>query len=192
MIAQLPLQPPILSTNNENAINNAPDINNYNAHLTDSDNRSGFEINLQGDILRHMGVDSLHLQAGIDTQIRHENNQINTQNPNFSASQQPQNLTNVQLQQASESVRNIRPYIAFDPLLGCHSHHGTRVLQRRPQNLVTYLSNEVSQMGQVAVNYKSNADFLEDIFDILRCSTCIDAIHPILKELIQNYLLRGR
>ena len=77
----------------------------------------------------------------------------------------------------------------FDVLLNCHSHHTARQPARsRPADLRQHINVTPAPASSAA----ENLDLLEGVCDILRYSTVLETIQPNLKDIVQNYLMRGR
>lgn len=116
--------------------------------------------------------------AGNETSNNNNNNNNNNSN-NSNAAMLQNILSNLN-----------RPQ--FDPLLACHTHHTSgrsRLNRSRPAEFRRFVNVEDGS-GQDAG--RDEGETIEILLDLVRHSGLVEMLQPVLRDVVLNYLMRGR
>jgi len=92
----------------------------------------------------------------------------------------------------SQQVRHELSRAPFDTLLPCYSNLEQRLRsRRRPACINRYLDIPASGDASAVQNKPFN-EFFEVCADIVQCSNAIELFKPVIKDVVVNYLMRGR
>lgn len=87
----------------------------------------------------------------------------------------------------------------FDPLLPCHTHHShgrgrSNINNRsRPAEFRRFVNvDDASSVASAQNRGHAEGETVEILIDLVRNSRLIDLLQPVLKDIVLNYLMRGR